>query len=95
MKRLIASAFMAMGLVAGGVCQIASAQNQSDAAPYTYGQSSNMPNYGEQRVYRGGRGGYWGLLGLCGLFGLLGSRRARIADTTGRIQGTWEPRPTH
>ena len=89
MKRLIPSAFIAMGLVAGGTCQIARAQQvQGDARPYT--------DYGDRTYYRGGYGN-WGLLGLCGLFGLLGARRARTTydTTTRRVEGTWEPRPTH
>jgi hypothetical protein len=95
MKRLIPSAFIAMGLVAGGTCQLARAQEQAQTMPNTqYGQPYSQ-NYGDQGTYRRGGAGNWGLLGLCGLFGLFGSRRSRMVDTTGRIQGTWEPRPTH
>jgi hypothetical protein len=93
MKRLIPSAFIAMGLVAGGTCQIARAQQvQGDQRPYTDARS----DYGDQRTYHRGSYGNWGLLGLCGLFGLLGGRRTRTYDTTTRrVEGTWEPRPTH
>jgi hypothetical protein len=91
MKRLIPSAFIAVGLLGSGVGQVARAQDQP--RPY----SEYRQNYPDQGTYRRSHGN-WGLLGLCGLFGLLGARRGRTYEstgrTTGRIEGTYEPRPT-
>ena len=88
MKRLIPSAFIAMGLLGG----VGRAQNRVETRPY----SEYRQNYPDHRSY-----GNWGLLGLCGLFGLLGARRGRTYESTGRTYQstgrieTYEPRPTH
>ena len=84
MKRLILSAFVGIGLLGGGTCQVVSAQVQGD--------TRYRSDYTDQGTRRGGN---WGLLGLCGLFGLLGARRSRTYESNRRIEGAWEPRPTH
>ena len=92
MKRLIPSAFIAVGLLGG----VGRAQNPVETRPY----SEYRQNYPDQGTYRGSYGN-WGLLGLCGLFGLLGARRGRTYESTGRTYQstgrieTYEPRPTH
>ena len=105
MKRLIPSAFIAVGLLGG----VGRAQNAVETRPYSeYRQ--NYPdqyrqNYRDQGPYRRGYGN-WGLLGLTGLFGLLGARRGRTYESTGRMYEssgrtyeptgrTFEPKPTH
>ena len=97
MKRLIPSAFIAVGLLGG----VGRAQNPVETRPY----SEPRQNYRDQGTYRGSYRN-WGLLGLCGLFGLLGARRGRTYESTGRMYEssgrtyeptgrTFEPKPTH
>jgi hypothetical protein len=97
MKRLIPSAFIAVGLLGG----VGRAQNRVETRPY----SEYRQNYSDQGTYHRSYGG-WGLLGLCGLFGLLGARRGQTYVSTGRTYEsgeriyeptgrTYEPRPTH
>jgi hypothetical protein len=93
MKRLIPSAFIAVGLLGG----VGRAQDPVETRPY----SEYRQNYPDQGTYRRSYGN-WGLLGLTGLFGLLGARRGRTYESTGRTYGstgrivdTYEPRPTH
>ena len=86
MKRLIPSAFIAVGLLGG----VGRAPNPVETRPY----SEYRQNYPDQGTYRRSYGN-WGLLGLSGLFGLLGARRGRTYESTGRIERTYEPRPTH
>jgi hypothetical protein len=75
MKRLIPSAFIAVGLLGGVGC----AQNRVETRPY----SEYRQNYPDQGTYRRSYGS-WDLLGLTGLFGLLGARRGRTYESTGR-----------
>jgi len=86
MKRLIPSAFIAVGLLGG----VGRAQNPVETRPY----SEYRQNYPDQGRYRRSYGN-WGLLGLCGLFGLLGARRGRTYESTGRTYEssgrTYEP----
>jgi len=99
MKRLIPSAFIAVGLLGG----VGRAQNPVETRPYSeYRQ--NFPdqyrqNFPDQGTYRRSYGN-WGLLGLTGLFGLLGARRGRTYESTGRtyestgrIEETYRPSP--
>jgi hypothetical protein len=97
MKRLIPSAFIAVGLLGG----VGRAQNRVETRPY----SEYRQNYPDRGTYHRSYGN-WGLLGLTGLFGLLGARRGRTNESTGSTYvstgrtyeptgRTFEPRPTY